>query len=228
MKTDPQFELPGVVPIMTLSDVVLFPQATLPLYIFEPRYRRMLADSLETHSLFGIATLDRSNEGSDFFEPYHKIATLGMIRSSQANDDGTSSILVQGLTRMRLGEVVKEEPYRLVEMEPILPLPDKATQEFQSKMSALMDLVKRRQELGERFSEELLRFLSRIDDPEIFADMVAYTMLPETSDKLEVLGAVEIGRRYSILLRVMQQMNVDLELRRRLQGGLLDERIDLN
>ena len=43
-------KLPSEVPVMTLPNATLFPQALLPLYIFEPRYRRMLADTLASHA----------------------------------------------------------------------------------------------------------------------------------------------------------------------------------
>ncbi len=188
----------------------------------------MLADSLATHSLFGIATRDRSAEGGEEFEAFHPVGTLGIIRSSQMNDDGTSSILVQGLTRMRLREVVAESPYRKIAIEPILPLPDEMTLQYSGRMAALIDLIKQRTALGERISEEMMRFLTRIEDPEVFADIVAYALLEDTACKLDVLAAETIPDRYSILLKAFQSMNADLEMRRKLQGRLDDERIDLN
>lgn len=213
---------------MTLPEVVLFPQATMPLYIFEPRYRKMLADSLGTHSLFGIATRDRAAEGDSDFESFHPVGTLGIIRSSQMNDDGTSSILVQGLTRMRIREVIVDSPYRKVAIDPILPLPDAMTLQYTDRMTALTDLIRQRTELGERISEEMMRFLTRIEDPEVFADIVAYALLEDTACKLDVLAAETIPDRYTILLRAFKAMNADLEMRRKLQGRLDDERIDLN
>ena len=48
-------EIPSEVAVMTLPNVTLFPQALLPLYIFESRYRRMLTDALETHRMFIVA-----------------------------------------------------------------------------------------------------------------------------------------------------------------------------
>src|SRR6185503_9110204 len=48
-------DLPREVPVMTLPSAILFPQALLPLYIFEPRYRRMLSDALSSHRMFSVA-----------------------------------------------------------------------------------------------------------------------------------------------------------------------------
>ncbi|MBI3192595.1 MAG: LON peptidase substrate-binding domain-containing protein, partial [Pedosphaera parvula] len=48
-------EIPSEVPVMILPNAILFPQAMLPLHIFEPRYRRMLADALHSHRMFCVA-----------------------------------------------------------------------------------------------------------------------------------------------------------------------------
>ena len=48
-------EIPDAVPVMTLPSATLFPQALLPLYIFEPRYRQMLTDMLRTERMFTVA-----------------------------------------------------------------------------------------------------------------------------------------------------------------------------
>ena len=49
--------IPSEVPVMTLPNATLFPQALLPLYIFEPRYRQMLVDMLHSHRMFSVASL---------------------------------------------------------------------------------------------------------------------------------------------------------------------------
>ena len=48
-------QLPDAVPVMTLPSATLFPQALLPLYIFEPRYRRMLNDALNSNRMISVA-----------------------------------------------------------------------------------------------------------------------------------------------------------------------------
>ena len=50
--------LPDEVAVMTLPGVAFFPQALLPLHIFEPRYQHMLRDALDSHRLFAVAGLD--------------------------------------------------------------------------------------------------------------------------------------------------------------------------
>ena len=107
--------VPDEVPVMTLPNVAFFPQALMPLHIFEPRYRHMLRDVLASNRIFAIAGLDLGQLGqSENPEPQHRIAGLGIIRACQKNDNGTSNLLLQGLCRAEIDSIVSDEPYRRI------------------------------------------------------------------------------------------------------------------
>ena len=83
---------------MTLPNATLFPQALLPLYIFEPRYRQMLADALHTNRMFSVA-MQRPGDSREIPSP---VAGLGLIRVSVGHRDGTSHLILQGIARVEL------------------------------------------------------------------------------------------------------------------------------
>src|SRR3954463_3118867 len=110
-----EITLPNEVPVMTLPDVAFFPQALMPLHIFEPRYRQMLRDVLATNRIFAVAGLDQRKMGKkSVSEPAHRIAGIGMVRACQENEDGTSNLLLQGLCRVEVGGIVTDAPYRRI------------------------------------------------------------------------------------------------------------------
>jgi len=96
-------KLPRDVPVMTLPNATLFPQAFLPLYIFEPRYRLMLAEVLHSNRMFAVAM---QRPGSTRESPV-PVAGLGLIRVAMGHRDGTSHLILQGLTRVELGQAVR-------------------------------------------------------------------------------------------------------------------------
>src|SRR5215831_12940638 len=102
-------KIPPEVPVMTLPNATLFPQALLPLYIFEPRYRRMLADALHSNRMFSVAMQRPGNTR----ETPLPVAGLGLIRVSVAHRDGTSHLILQGLARVELQDAVRYKPYRV-------------------------------------------------------------------------------------------------------------------
>src|SRR5204863_7997007 len=111
-------KLPREVQVMTLPNETLFPQALLPLYIFEPRYRQMLADALHSNRMFSVAM---RRPGSSRETPL-PVAGVGLIRVSVGHKDGTSHLILQGLSRVELQEAVRYKPYRVQRIRP-LPTP---------------------------------------------------------------------------------------------------------
>src|SRR6266705_1952287 len=102
-------KIPQEVPAMTLPNATLFPQALLPLYIFEPRYRQMLSDALHTNRMFSVA-MQRPGNSREIPSP---VAGLGLIRVSVGHRDGTSHLILQGIARVELEQTVRYKPYRV-------------------------------------------------------------------------------------------------------------------
>src|SRR2546426_2537423 len=108
-------KIPRDIPVITLPKATLFPQALLPLYIFEPRYRQMLADALHSNRMFSVA-MQKPGSGRETPSP---VAGLGLIRVSVGHRDGTSHLILQGLARVELAETVRYRPYRVQRIRPL-------------------------------------------------------------------------------------------------------------
>jgi Lon protease-like protein len=114
--------IPAVIPLFPLPDVVLFPQVALPLHVFEPRYRKMVADALAGDGVIGM-TLLRSGWQHDYHgrPPLYERGCAGRIERHESLPDGRSNIVLRGLTRFRIVAEHAGEPYR---MATVAPLPD--------------------------------------------------------------------------------------------------------
>src|SRR5271157_3442320 len=108
-------KLPREVAVMTLPNATLFPQALLPLYIFEPRYRLMLADALHSNRMFSVA-MQRPGRTRETPSP---VAGLGLIRVSVGHNDGTSHLILQGIARVELTDTIRYKPYRIQRIRPL-------------------------------------------------------------------------------------------------------------
>ena len=117
----------GTVPVFPLPHLVFFPDAFLPLHVFEPRYRALLAAARAGENLIAVATLlpgwEKDYEGAPAFHP---LATVGRILRAHEHEDGRSDILLLGLERVRLEEEFTDLPYRVARAStvPDLALPD--------------------------------------------------------------------------------------------------------
>ena len=101
------------VPVFPLPQAVLFPGALLPLHVFEPRYRAMLARCLETNRAMVVARIANLTDVDARGEPrFARVAGLGVIVGHQALPDGRSNIVLQGRARVSLEERSVDTPYR--------------------------------------------------------------------------------------------------------------------
>src|ERR1700752_556073 len=102
-----------LLPIFPLPNVVLFPNVFLPLHIFEPRYRAMVADALASDRLIGMVLLrpgwERDYEGRP---PVYPIGTSGLITHVERHADGRYHIVLRGIERFRILEEDQELSYR--------------------------------------------------------------------------------------------------------------------
>ncbi len=113
------------IPLFPLPQCVLLPHVTIPLHIFEPRYRQMIADVLEASGLIAMASYE--GEGWKNAEavkpPIRPFVCLGYIIRHQSLEDGRSNIYLQGVCRARIKREVKHTPYRMAYLEPTEPEP---------------------------------------------------------------------------------------------------------
>ncbi|HTJ79651.1 MAG TPA: LON peptidase substrate-binding domain-containing protein [Rariglobus sp.] len=219
--------VPDEVPVMTLPNLTFFPQALLPLHIFEPRYRDMLRDVLATNRLFAVAGLN-SKDTSGQFEPLYRIATIGIVRACQGNEDGTSNLLLQGLARVEVKDIVSEEPYRSIRIQALTSQPGAETDENLRLRTSLSRLISTKQRLGGTISGEFTRFLKTVEDPEIFSDLTAFNLCDDPRLKQKLLETLDVHKRLELLNRHLRVEVESLKLLKKLQGDLPDDRIVSN
>jgi len=204
-------DLPNQVPIMTLPNATLFPQALLPLYIFELRYRQMLSDALHGNRLFAVAMRKPNSNRETPLE----VAGVGLIRVSVAHKDGTSHLILQGLARVKLGKVSQYRPYRVQQIEP-LSTPPSNTSKTEELLDTVRELLKERVQLGMPFPypfvshtnpgepgkmppafspKEVIGYLDSITDPEQAADLVSCAVLAGAEDRQTILETLDVESR---------------------------------
>ena len=217
-------KLPGEVPVMTLLNATLFPQALLPLYIFEPRYRRMLADALESDRMFLVAM---RKPGSRRETP-SPVAGLGLIRVSVSHRDGTSHLVLQGLARVELLEVVRYKPYRVQRIRLLAPPPRNDTA-VDALVTKVRELLEERITLGLPFpfpvtpesqstgagklvpppsaAKEILKYLDGLANPEHVADLVSCAVLAGGMERQTILETVDVEARLKYLVHFLLAEN---------------------
>ena len=212
-------DLPKEVPVMTLPGAILFPQAMLPLYIFEPRYRQMLAYTLKGQRMFSVA-MQKPGQSREVPCP---VAGLGLIRVSVDHSDGTSHLILQGITRVELKQTLQYRPYRI---QTIKPLKAKTIDSvvIDALLAKVFELVEQRIETGSSpfpfplsktggkskggpkpklTVKEILSYLENLPDADQITDLVSCALLSNARERQTILETVELEPRLKHLIRFL-------------------------
>jgi len=215
--------LPAEVPVMTLNGAILFPHAMLPLYIFEPRYRKMLSDALNSHRMFAIAMQKPTTSR----EIPAQVAGLGLIRAAVDQEDGTSHVILQGICRLQLGKATKYKPYRMHKVKALettandsvavgaltAKVLDLVAERFEQGVSYPPQIVEALKKIeaaenpGQKSSksvgQNIVKYLSKVQNPDHLADLVGCTMLPTAMQRQTILETPDLEARLKFLIHFL-------------------------
>jgi len=185
---------------MVLPNATLFPHALLPLLIFEPRYRKMLAWALDHHRMFAVALMKPGVTEAHDADDFHHIAGLGLIRACVGHEDGSSHLVLQGIARVEFTEFVQEKPFRMARLREVPSQP--ATHEEGEVLSAqVLEYCAHFQAQGTLIPESLDQQLASVEDPDTLCDIVAHTFVRDPVRRQQVLETLGVADRLRKLIK---------------------------
>ena len=108
--------LPKKIPIFPLSNFIIFPEITVPLNIFEPRYIEMVNHSMKNDRMIGMIQPKKTSESTNL--DLYKVGCLGKITSFDETEDGRYLIVLKGLSRFKIiNELKNDKLYRECEVD---------------------------------------------------------------------------------------------------------------
>ena len=185
-----------VVPVMTLGNCVFLPQQLLPLRIFEPRYRRMLKETLAGNRMFAVSQLDEDGLAPGNDEPPCPFTCVGRIVGHVELEDGTSHIVLEGLRRARVIKVKRKTPYPQLEIAPVADEPSAepfgSTRDIARVLAFAEKIVGG---LGEEAEPLMQRLRGLANQPGALADAAAGHLIPDASTRRPLLECLSQDRR---------------------------------
>jgi len=203
---------PLQVPVFPLPKLVLFPGTLLPLHIFEPRYRAMLADALAGEQrLIAVAQLKPGWETQYEGRPaIYDVAGVGRIAQHQKNPDGTYDIVLEALARVHLNELAPEGlSYRRATAKVLRErAPDGGVQ--QSEVSALLSLATRVATIVKRALPGFAMQAEQDDTPALLSDRIADQFVLDPAARQDLLETLDVGLRIRALTVQLAQLHMAL------------------
>jgi ATP-dependent Lon protease len=190
-------------PLLPLRDIVVFPQRIVPLFVGREKSVAALEAAMATDKeLFLVAQLDPSEDdpGRDDLYDLGVIATAMQLLKLP---DGTVRVLVEGVKRAKLVDLVERDGFVAAEIEEI---EDQTADgpEVQALMRSVVEQFENYAKLNKRLPPETGIQLAEIENPSVLADAVASNLSIKVADKQAVLGELAPARRLEMVYAFME------------------------
>ncbi len=188
---------------MMLSGCNLLPNGILPLFIFEPRYRAMIAHTLMHDRMVCIGTLtgDQGDESDAALSPF---STAGLLRACVQNPDGTFHALLEGIQRIRFTGWEQRKPFRIASIEPLETIHRDAEEVPALNQELVQSTLRYLRKTPGGAPSEVEEHLAALNCPEQITDFIAASIIRDAGITQPMLGIASLPKRMRVVLRALE------------------------
>jgi len=200
--------LPPELPVLPVRDVVLFPGTVVPLTVGREKSKRLIDAVLAGDKLIAVCTQRRGDVEDPKLDDIYRVGTAAKVLKLLRMPDGTHSLLVHGLVRIGIEDLVATEPYWRARVHPHdEPTPDSL--ELRALAHSARRTAEQVIELSPNVPDEAKVILSNIEEPGQLADYLAANLSLGLAQKQELLETFDVADR---LRKVNATLNNQLEV----------------
>jgi len=189
-----QIDFTRPLPVFPLTEVVLFPHTVHPLHIFEPRYRQLVNDSLDSSGQIAMASYALPDDAAGEFldgPPLRPAVCLGRILEHDRLPDGRQNILLQGICRAQITQIHEPEDerhYHLATLEPTISeqdeTPEMTSHRYRLRQSLRQDIMEHVRNI-----DAVRKWVDRDDLPtDTVVDLLAFALVSNPELKYTLLA----------------------------------------
>jgi hypothetical protein len=197
-------------PLFPLNTVLL-PNTTLPLHIFEERYRLMINRCIEERAPFGVVLIRSGKEAGGDAEP-RDIGCTARIAQLQRQPDGRMNLIALGEQRFRIDSLDRSEPYLQGEVE-LLDSTETLAPEVRDLADGVSALFGEHFKLSLAMTGQWMRTLDLPSDADVLADFIAGNLELPVEQKQSLLETLSLPARLNRLAEVLGDRIAELTQR---------------
>jgi ATP-dependent Lon protease len=216
--------VPDILAILPLRGTVLLPQAVLPLGAGRASSIRLIEEAVQHGRLVGAVMQRDPSQDAPGLDGLHRVGTVTVIHKAVKQADGSLRLIVQGLGRFRLLDVVEHEPFlraRVEAIEEATPAPDL---ELEALVRSVRTLFEKVVTLTPGLPDELINVVGSTEAPGALADLIAATLPTLANDlKQQLLETIDVRARLQTLAAALAKEADVLELGSKIQSEVQSE-----
>ena len=223
MRKAERYQIAEVLPILPLRDAVLYPDLVMPLVVGREKSIRLIDDALKGDHIIGVVTQRDAQIEEPSPDDLHEIGVAALITKMIRMQDGTLRVIVQGLSRIRVREMIDTEPYFKARVR-TLQEEFEPSVELESLIVQAKELFEKLGDMVPHISSDLVNVVKNIDHPGRLADVIAHSLRSVTTDeKQEILELIDVRARLERIIYIMKREISIIEIRQKIQSDVKNE-----
>ncbi|MEE4136034.1 MAG: endopeptidase La [Desulforhopalus sp.] len=183
-----EMEIPEVLPMMAVRDVVVFNYMIIPLFVGRPGSVEAVNEALGTNKLLMLVTQKDATKDNPQQDDLYQVGMVCMVMRTLKLPDGRLKVLVQAMSKARIKSFIRTEPSYQVAVEVIEEAePGEVTVEVEALMRSVREQTEKIMSLRGILSADLMMIINNIEDPGRLADLVGSNLRLKISESQRIL-----------------------------------------
>ena len=215
-------QIPDVLPLIPLRDLIVFPNLVVPLFVGRERSINALEESMRQGHMVALVTQKQAEMADPASDDVYEIGCVATIMQELKLPDGTAKALVEGQQRIRIVEWLQTDPYFLVRVE-LIEEETEVRPETEALMRAIIGDFEKASELGKPIPQEVLMASSTIEEPGRLADFITFHLNLKVDEKQQILEALDAVDRLEKAASFLRKELEILELGSKIQSRVKEQ-----
>jgi ATP-dependent Lon protease len=216
-------DIPQVLPILPLRNSVFFPGGVLPLAVGRQKTIALIKDAVRDDQVIGVVTQRKAEEEDPGAADLYSMGTVARIVKLLKMGEDNYSLVVQGLARFRVLDLVQETPYLKARIEPVEDKTSVEDVEVEALGINLKKLAREVIELMPELPAAATELVESITHPGHLADLIAANVDVPIEDKQAVLETVDLKARMKLVLELLNRKREILKLSSKIDSAVKGE-----
>ena len=201
--------LPDVLPILPLTNTVLFPGVVIPINAGRDKSIKLIKDANKSSKLIGVVAQRNINDENPSIENIHEVGTVAKILRVLKMPDGNTTVIIQGKKRFKIKSIVKTDPYIQATVDPVSDeILKKSNSKFSATIDAIKDIALKIIKENPNIPSEASFAIKNIHSSAFLINFVSSNMNISIKDKQDLLESVSIQNR---AMKCLKFLNVEYE-----------------
>lgn len=214
--------IPSELPILPLRNTVVFPSAVTPIVVGIPRSVKLVEEAVERNRLIGLVAMQDPHIEEPGPGQVYEVGTVGFIHKMIKGSDENLQMIIQGIERFRIKQWIQEKPYLKAQIE-LAPEQVEETVEVEALRRSLLDLARRLVSLTPQLPDEIMEFITRLENPRYLIYLIAANLRIEVAEAQEILALDSVADKMRKLITILAREVEVLELGQKIQSEAQSE-----